>query len=170
MRQTNHIEQKVLEQDEQKAYEYALKLLTRREYSRKELYLKLKQRYGHELAAETLQHCIRANLQSDERYTQMLARHMVYQGYGPIKFAMSCKSQNISSEISQTILQETDWLEVCVEIMRKKAPRYLNEGEDAQAKPDFAQKQKIMAMLYRRGFTSTLISEALEAYARKTDF
>ena len=161
------VHDKPIEQDEQQAYDYALRLLTRREYSRRELYQKLLQRYVKELAILVLKRCIRANLQSDELYAQMLVRHMVYQGYGPLKFVQSCKSQGIGSDIYQALLEETDWLLLGLEVLQKKAPHYMRDGTKPSAL-DYTQKQKIMAMLYRRGFPAALITEIFEKFTKTT--
>ncbi|MCR5537111.1 MAG: recombination regulator RecX [Succinivibrio sp.] len=154
-----------LEESEEKAYDYALKLLTRREYSRHELYQKLAKRYVKAVALKTLRHCIEANLQSDERYADMLVRHMSYQGYGPLKFVQSCRKQGIESSIYQPLVEDTDWLTLALEVLRHKAPHYLDSTEP-DTQPSYAQRQKIMAMLYRRGFPAALVAEAFESYTR----
>ena len=65
-----------------KAIAYSLFLLARREYSEKELRIKLTDKYNEEICQRVLDYLQANNYQSDERFTDMIVRSYASRGYG----------------------------------------------------------------------------------------
>lgn len=150
-----------LDNDPAAALNYAVRLLTRREYSLQELTEKLSQRYTDEALQQALQRCVEEGWQSDERYADMLLRHFLLQGYGPVKFRMECRKKGVGSELQQTMLEQTDWKEVAAEYVRNKV--------SPTAPMDFAARQKLLQKLGRRGFRPEECFYALRALTEHSD-
>ena len=72
--------------DKPSAYDKALGMLARREHSRRELRLKLRQKgYEGEEAGAALDRLGEQHYQDDDRFAGMLVRSRVSQGYGPMR-------------------------------------------------------------------------------------
>ena len=142
--------------DAGQALEAALRYLARREYSKTELKAKLRLKFTAEATDSALNKCLENNWLSDERYAQMLFEHMKHQYYGPLRFVMEAKRKGIGQELYQDLMEETDWCEVAASYLRKKFVR--------DAPISYQQKQKILASLYRRGFSNSDCIEAVESY------
>ncbi len=144
---------KVKSADEEQALNYAVSLLTRREYARAELWSKLILKFEKEAALGALKRVTAQNLQSEERYCEMYQRHLLQGGYGPRKFSAQMAKMQVKEEIYGKYL-EADWLTGACDLLKK---RYKGE-----ALSDFKTAQKALAMLARRGFDYSQCREALD--------
>ncbi len=144
------------DEDPAHALNAALRLLTRREYSILELYTKLSQKYTKEAVKDALKKCIDNSWQSEERYMEMLFNHLKNQCYGPRKVVMEASKKGVKSEYYQQYLDETDWIEIALTFLNKKIPNDLELT--------FENKQKYLASLARRGFSTSDCLEAMERY------
>ncbi|MGN1281066.1 MAG: regulatory protein RecX [Succinivibrio sp.] len=142
--------------DAKHALDAALRLLTRREYSKQELYSKLLLRFEKEAATEAVKKCIENNWQSESRYSQMLMEHLVNQCYGQNRVYLEFSKKGVKPEYYRALLEEYDFLEIAVRFLRKKA--------DREKCSDYSYRQKILSSLARRGFPNSLCVEALRAY------
>ncbi|HEX7339307.1 MAG TPA: regulatory protein RecX [Rhodanobacteraceae bacterium] len=139
------------------AYDKALGLLARREYSRHELQARLVAD-GQPAAdiEQALQRLIDDGYQSDERYAAMLVRSRIRQGYGPQRLRMELKNAGVAAELADAALDqasaEHDWLALAREQLRK---RY---GDAAPA--DYAERAKRTQFLLRRGFAGDIARKA----------
>lgn len=77
-----------------KAFDSALRLLSRREYSAMELCDKLKQKgFNLKDVQNALNECKRLGYQSDERYVESYIRARIHQGYGRLKIRQELKTR-----------------------------------------------------------------------------
>ena len=137
-------------------YNKALDLLSRREHSRKELYLKLTKRFeSKENINLTLDRLEENNLLSDSRFAEeyVLARRR--KGFGPIKITVELQNRGVNeSLIFNEIQRFDDWVSLARKSFKKKFPN----GPSSDLKE--LQKQKIF--LVNKGFSFNEIESVLE--------
>ncbi|KTD03401.1 recombination regulator RecX [Fluoribacter gormanii] len=130
-----------------KAFDCAVRLLSRREHSALELCDKLKQKgYSAIEAKKALDECQRLDLQSDRRFVEICSRSRIRQGYGPLKISQELSSKGIDKElIHQFLQQEQDnWLTYALDVWHKKSR--------GQCDLSFDELQKQQRFLLYRGF------------------
>jgi len=77
-----------------KAFDSALRLLTRREHGAIELNDKLIQKgFDSAEVKDAIDACQRLGLQSDERFVENYSRSRIRQGYGPLKISQELKDR-----------------------------------------------------------------------------
>ncbi|MDD3762377.1 MAG: regulatory protein RecX [Nevskiales bacterium] len=137
----------------------ALRVLARREHSAAQLGAKLRQR-GHDehTVRQTLEQLDGAGWLSDQRYTEMLVRNRVAQGYGPLRIRADLQAAGVSDALAREALDaaEVDWLERAA---AAHARRF--EGPATTAK----QWQQQYRFLAGRGFESGQIRSILKGCA-----
>lgn len=145
--------------DQSRAYNAALRLLTAREYARRELYLKLTKKFTSTAAREAVKRCAKEGWQSDERCAQMLLRHMELKLYGPVKLQQEAVKRGLSEDLLVPLIENTDWIALALLVLKHKY-----QCDDL----DYVTRQKALAMLYRRGFSSSMCTRALELFLGDT--
>ncbi len=149
---------------ERSAYDVALGLLARREQSRRELRQRLEQRgYVQDDIDHALDRLVAGNYQSDLRFSDMLARTRIAQGYGPARLRAELGSHAIADEVVRAAIesQEVDWTERArVQLER----RY----HDVPAS-DPAEHARRSQHLQRRGFDASTIRSALRMHDLSVD-
>ncbi len=137
-------------------YNKALDLLSRREHSRKELYLKLTKRFeSKENINLTLDRLEENNLLSDSRFAEeyVLARRR--KGFGPIKISMELQNKGVNkSLIFNEIQRFDDWVSLARKSFKKKFPN----GPSS----DLKELQKQKNFLVNKGFSFNEIESVLE--------
>ncbi|HAZ7571801.1 recombination regulator RecX [Legionella sp. PATHC032] len=140
-----------------KAFDSALRLLSRREYSAMELCDKLKQK-GFNLndVQNALNECQRLGYQSDERYVESYIRARIHQGYGPLKIIQELKNKGVDPELIQSVLQEErdNWVDYALRAWEKKFKR--------QDDFSYSEMQKQQRFLLYRGFDRDVISKVFK--------
>lgn len=140
-----------------KAFDSALRLLTRREHGAIELCKKLEQK-GFSLteAKDALESCQRLGLQNDSRFVENYSRSRIRQGYGPLKITQELKIKGIDSELIQHELQQErdNWLTYAIEVWHKK-----NKGK---VDLSFNEMQKLQSFLLYRGFSMDIIAKVVK--------
>lgn len=142
-----------------KVLDCALRLLTRREHSLKELSNKLKQKgFSFDEINEALDSCQRLDLQSDQRFTEQYIRSRIRQGYGPLKIRQELKTKGIDSElIEQEMRQEgANWLGYALRVWEKKC--------QGQTHLSFQETQKQQRFLLYRGFDLDIIAQVVKEW------
>ncbi|ARB91712.1 recombination regulator RecX [Legionella longbeachae] len=137
-----------------KAFDSAVRLLTRREHSALELYNKLKQKgYSSIEIKEALDTCQRMNLQNDGRFVEVYSHLRIRQGYGPLKISQELSSKGIDKGlIHQFLQQEQDnWLHYALNVWQKKSKGQLNFS--------FDEVQKQLRFLLYRGFSMDVVAQ-----------
>ncbi|HJR12728.1 MAG TPA: regulatory protein RecX [Rhodanobacteraceae bacterium] len=137
---------------ERSAYDRALGMLARREYSQRELRARL-ERAGcdedeSESALRTLQ---KQQYQDDDRFGEMIVRARVGQGYGPTRIRAELRSHGLTDAAIRALLDgaDADWETSAMAQLRKK---YGNKPA-----ADHAERGKRAAFLLRRGFSAATV-------------
>lgn len=140
------------------AYDRGLGLLARREYSRRELRVRLLRDGGDEAGAdEALTRLGQQGYQSDERFAEMILRARIAQGYGPARTRAELRSHGLDEAAIRGLLDEAgaDWNALAAAQLRKKYGRKLVA--------DHAERGKRAAFLLRRGFAAATVRAVTHA-------
>lgn len=145
----------------QELYQYAIFMLSRRDYSTSELQRRIERRIRETekdspTAPECLPQVIESLLESqyldDNRTIYSFFRSYLNKSYGPLRIRQELRLKGFPGEIIERLFEEdeTDWYTLCQEVHEKKF------GSD---KPkDFKEKAKHIRYLQYRGFTSDTIN------------
>ncbi|HUR40654.1 MAG TPA: regulatory protein RecX [Verrucomicrobiae bacterium] len=134
----------------------ALKLLSRREHSARELTRKLTARgITPEDASAAVAHAASEDWQSDARYAGMLVRSRVAQGYGPMRIQSDLQQAGVPRDDIRAALDEAgvDWREHAIAAHQKKFGALPNTS---------AERAKHYRYLQGRGFDGGQIAAALK--------
>lgn len=145
----------------QELYQYAIFMLSRRDYSTIELQRRIARRIRETekdspTAPECLPQVIECLLESqyldDNRTIYSFFRSYLNKSYGPLRIRQELRLKGFPSEIIERLFEEdeTDWYTLCQEVHEKKF---------GTGKPkDFKEKAKQIRYLQYRGFTSEYIN------------
>lgn len=129
----------------------ALEILARREQSQFELKRKLKSKGIPPAEVEqTVANLTDRCLQSDLRFSEMLVRKRIADGYGPLRIRAELQSHGIGGETLQAAMatEDPDWVEVASRIHQKKfGHRISSEKKD---------QMKRASYLLQRGFPAEI--------------
>ncbi len=134
----------------------ALKLLSRREHSARELKRKLLDRGIEETDADAaIEKLSGKNLQSDDRYAEQLTRTRITQGYGPQRIEAELKQAGLSGDQISAALDaaECDWTEQAARAHEKRF---------GHAPASMAERSRQYRFLMGRGFESDQIRQVLK--------
>ncbi|HVU82060.1 MAG TPA: regulatory protein RecX [Rhodanobacteraceae bacterium] len=137
---------------ERSAYDRALGMLARREYSQRELRARLEHagcdEEESESALRTLQ---KQHYQDDDRFGEMIVRARIGQGYGPARIQAELHSHGLADTAIRALLDaaDADWQRLAAAQLRKKY------GSKPAA--DYAERGKRAAFLLRRGFSAATV-------------
>lgn len=133
---------------EQEAKNAALYLLSRREYSRKELAEKLAKRSESIGLDDVLNELEQSGYQSDRRFSESFIRMRIGQGHGLIRIRFDLQRRGIQSEMTEQVLEsmEPDWFELAQELYRRKY-------RTALVVNDYKDKAKRIRYMTQRGFS-----------------
>lgn len=143
---------------EYKARSAALRLLARREHSRLELTLKLRQRRIENSVIEgVLDEYEQEGWLSDERFADVYARQRMDVGYGPLRILVELQQRGVN-QLPECIsgASEEEW---CRRAIRLRSKRFGLAGMD----DDLSEKLKQARFLSRRGFSQSQVERALDA-------
>ena len=137
-------------------YNKALDLLSRREHSRKELYIKLTKRFDCKDEINlTLDQLEENNLLCDSRFTEEYVHSRRRKGFGPIKISMELEKKGVKdSLISSEIDKFNDWDKLAELSFKKRFP----DG----ASKNFKELQKQKNFLTNKGFSFYQIESVLD--------
>lgn len=147
-------------ENRENAFSTALRWLTARDYTEKELLGKLTKK-GHDskTAQETLDKCRHLSYVDDRRFARIAFEFFHRKGYGSryIRSAMMKKGFPIQivNETFDELHDAGRELENARKVLKKKRPRF--EGMTDRRK----KKEKIYRFLNYRGFSPTIISELI---------
>lgn len=142
------------------AYNEMIRLLTAREYSAYELTRKCTGRFAPAAVAAALARCQEQGFQSDERYADLLVRHMRLALYGSYKLRLEAQRKGVDWHLVETSLvkNELDWYELAYQCLCKKY--------SAADLSDYKTRVKANGFLGRRGFETAEREYALARLAR----
>ena len=137
-------------------YNKALDLLSRREHSRKELYIKLTKRFDcKDVINLTLDQLEENNLLCDSRFTEEYVHSRRRKGFGPVKISMELEKKGVKdSLISSEIDKFNDWDKLAELSFKKRFP----DG----ASKNFKELQKQKNFLTNKGFSFYQIESVLD--------
>jgi regulatory protein len=139
-----------------KAFDCALRLLSRREHGAQELADKLAQKgYESTEIVDSIKECQRLGLQSDLRFVESFCRARIRQGSGPLKISQELQTKHIDRTlIANALAQEQDnWLSYALAVWHKKY-------KDRVDIP-FEELQKRQRFLLYRGFPTDIIANVV---------
>ena len=136
----------------------AIGLLSRREYSRHELYQKLIARTSSETyLLQLLDQLTESGYQCDKRFTESFLRSRINRGLGLMRIERELKEKGIDQDLIEQSLQgDFDWFELAYDSGLKKF-----QSLDLN---DYKEKQKAFRYLAYRGFSMEQIQFAMEHY------
>ena len=137
-------------------YNKSLDLLSRREHSRKELYIKLTKRFDCKDEINlTLDQLEENNLLCDSRFTEEYVHSRRRKGFGPVKISMELEKKGVKdSLISSEIDKFNDWDKLAELSFKKRFP----DG----ASKNFKELQKQKNFLTNKGFSFYQIESVLD--------
>jgi len=135
----------------------AVDLLSRREYSRHELWRKLSPKAADVGDLESvLTDLSERHWQSDERFSASFLRSRVARGHGPVRVRQALKEKGIKDELVRQSLEtcEQDWYQLAMDVAAKKLAGLKGEPLEIKA--------KLYRFLAYRGFSSDQIQTVIE--------
>ncbi len=112
-------------------------LLARREYSRAELFHRLKnQAESTVLLNDLLDEMAREGYQSDQRFTESFVRQRIAQCWGPKRIYYELSQKGISKENVTQVLEtmSPDWNQLALELLNKRFKEVEGENQKETAK------------------------------------
>ncbi len=140
------------------AYENALRLLSMRAHSEKELYDKLKRKYKAAAAKQAVEKCRELGFINDEQFASLLADELVRRKhYAPKRVENELISRGIDRQIAQSVACTLDIDEKIsiMDIIDKFVPN--------DTKPDAKTKKRIINRLLRLGYTPHEVFDAADS-------
>ena len=134
------------------AYDRALGMLARREYSQRELRTRLEHAgCDEDESASALMKLRERHYQDDRRFGEMIVRARLGQGYGPARIQAELRSHGLADAAIRALIDaaDADWAALAAAQLRKKF------GTKRAA--DHAGRGKRAAFLLRRGFTTATV-------------
>ncbi|MEX1226419.1 MAG: regulatory protein RecX [Marinobacter sp.] len=143
---------------EQKARASALRLLARREHSRQELILKLRQRQTPETVIDrVLDDYEQEGWLSDERFAEVYSRQRRDLGYGPVRIRSELQQRGVRLwPDCLSGMVEAEWVALAIQARQKK----FGLGDIAG---DWTEKARQARFLSQRGYSGEQVEQALEA-------
>ena len=135
----------------------AIKLLARREYSRRELQTKLRrQGFAPDAIEAVLDDLSAEGLQSDWRFAESYVYRRMARGYGPRRIQMELGQRGVDDALGHglTDTEDIDWVACARDAWRKKFGRH--PGDDT---PDRARQVRFLEY---RGFTHEQIRAVMD--------
>ncbi|PWG60962.1 RecX family transcriptional regulator [Spiribacter halobius] len=133
-----------------------MRLLARREHSRRELARKLGQR-GHPapVIGRALDELAAENLQSDARFAEAYVRSRLERGYGPVRIEAELGERGVDAALVRPLLEADDdeWIERCREAHARRF---------GHAPGDLRERARQTRFLANRGFSASQIRRTLE--------
>ncbi len=140
------------------AYEKGLDYLTRRSYSKKELFLKLKQKYGDDASERAIEKLIYYGYLNDEEFAKYYANYLFeVKKYDSRRISMELKIKGIDREIADNVLKTLD-NEPIQRIIVMLSTKFSNGFKDEKT------KKRFIAKLQRMGYTFSDIKAAFSEY------
>lgn len=139
------------------ARDTALRLLARREHSRRELLAKLALRgFEASLAQSVIDDLEEAGLQNDLRYAEAFVHSRRGRLQGPLKIQAELQHRGVNKSLINEVLEPCagEWVQLAVAFIKKRGMTGLVT--------DFHQRQKVYRRLANRGFSHSEAIAAIE--------
>lgn len=145
----------------EQAPETALRLLARREHSRLELAMKLRQRrVDSDVIEAVLDDFEEKGWLDDGRFAEVFVRQRVDAGYGPLKILADLQQRGVMTTPPELkAVPEEHWVQMAVRLRERRFGL-------ADLTEDWPERQRQGGFLARRGFSGDQVEQALEATAQ----
>ena len=140
-------------QESKKIKQECLRLLTRRDHSRKEMQEKLVTKgYDRNQVLLVIEELTKQNWQDDKRYAESYARVRSQKGFGPVYIAYELRQQGITQDKVDKLIgaMADNWMPLLEQVYTKKYPE--------SAAIDNNERAKRIRFLMQRGFPSAMIT------------
>lgn len=142
------------------ALDSAFRILTRRDHTRKELAVKLRQKGFDRAAIESaLTRCRELGYLDDAKTAMIIAGHLAESGYGPLRVRQTLGQKGLDDALIEKALSRCGDEETQVfsarRMLEKKTSRLSREADP------WKRRQAAYRFLAGRGFSSTVISRAI---------
>ncbi len=142
----------------------ALRILTRRDHTEKELFAKLCQKgFGRKAIAETLARCKELGYLNDARTAEIMARQMVGKGYGAIRIQHTLSQKGVDERQIQRAMaccgDDHDQVQCAQQMLEKKRALAWRRETDPQKR-----LQKARRYLAGRGFPAEIVNQVIGAF------
>ena len=140
-----------------KAFDSAIRLLSRREHGAIELSKKLERKgFDSTEIKDALDACQRLDLQNDRRFVEQFSRARIRQGYGPLKIIQELKSKGVDQELilSELSKERENWVAYALDVWEKKCK--------GRTDLNFTELQKQQRFLLYRGFSMDIIDAVVK--------
>ena len=130
-----------------------LRLLTRRDHSRKEIQDKMAVKgYEPSQVSAVIDDLAQQSWQDDSRYAESYARVRSQKGFGPVRIAYELKQHDIDPDTVDSVLGATtdNWMNLLEQVYSKKYPNQLCV--------DSSERARRIRFLLQRGFSSAMIN------------
>jgi regulatory protein len=137
-----------------------LRLLARREHSRKELLNKVMTKgYSRETIENVVSELAEQGLQNDQRFMESYARQRIAKGYGPVRIKYELQQKGIEDCDLYSVVEESagSWAELLNSIYARK----YNEANSITRK-EWAKRSRF---LQQRGFSGEMIMNLFKQLA-----
>jgi regulatory protein len=146
--------------EQQDVMDKAIRLLSTRAHSCRELSLKLfKRGYPRKMIDNVISECKRLHLLNDNEFAINYIEELKNRGYGPRRISAALYKKGIDKELACSLLEETDSQEQQLEraktALKRKMPTFNREQEPRK------KREKIVRFLSGRGFSSDIIFQLL---------
>jgi regulatory protein len=153
-----YIDKVLLEEEQAKANDQALRFLTYRQRSKKEIIDKLKKNgFSENIIENTLLYLKEYNLINDLEFAESFAKDKInLNGFGPKRIKYDLYKKGISNDIIQKVLEEDkdDEYSRALELGKKKLTSYKNDDKNAKYR-------KLGGFLQRKGYSYECVSKVL---------
>ncbi len=141
---------------EYKARAVALRLLARREHSRQELSLKLRQRKIESgIIDAVLNEYENEGWLDDQRFAEVFTRQRMDMGYGPVRIMAELQQRGVhQSPDCLNEVSDEHWCQMATKLRERRFGL-------APVNDDFPEKMRQARFLARRGFSSSQVEKAL---------
>ena len=151
---------KVLRQAGSRALDSAFRILARRDHTRKELTVKLRQKgFDREAIAAALARCQELGYLDDAKTAMVIAGHLAQSGYGPLRVRHALGQKGLDEPCIQKALtccgDEEAQVRSARRMLAKKTSRLSREGDP------WKRRQIAYRFLNGRGFSSAVINRAI---------
>lgn len=146
-------------EEKNKAINYALKLLSYRQRSEKEIYNSLKRKgYDENIIEDVINYCKEKEYLDDYEFAETFVRDKInFSKLGPERIRYELKLKGISDDIINRVLRinKDDQFETALELGEKRLRLYKNDSKDAKYR-------KLSNFLQRKGYPYDIISKVLK--------
>ena len=143
-----------------RALDSAFRLLARRDHTRKELTVKLRQKgFDHAAIEDALARCRELGYLDDAKTAMIIAGHLAESGYGPLRIRQTLGQKGLDDAVIEKAIactgDEEAQLASARRMLAKKASRLSREIDP------WKRRQMAYRLLAGRGFSSTAINRVI---------